>query len=208
VQVQVESEALAYWYLRLNGYLTTTNFVIHPDEGRNQETDADVLGVRFPYRAENMRRPMKDDPSVVGAPGKVHIVIAEVKSGICALNGPWTKPERKNMVRVLRAIGVFHSKEADTAAKALYETGKYSGSKSDVSLLCFGRDKSDTVSQTYPAVPQITWNQALTFIFNRFREYRREKSSHPQWDKTGHTLWNASDATREVAVFLQQVSVR
>src|SRR2546421_2682459 len=59
--VEIKSEQLAYWYLRLNGFLSIPNFVVHPDEGRRQRTDVDLLAVRFPYRSENLRRPMRDD---------------------------------------------------------------------------------------------------------------------------------------------------
>lgn len=47
-------ERLAYWYFRLNGFLTTENFIVHPDEGKDQRTDADLLAVRFQHRAENV----------------------------------------------------------------------------------------------------------------------------------------------------------
>ena len=49
----VSSEALGYWFLRPNGFLTIPNFAVHPDAGSQQGTDVDVLGVRFPYRREN-----------------------------------------------------------------------------------------------------------------------------------------------------------
>ena len=32
----VSSEALGYWFLRLNGFLTIPNFVVHPDTGSQQ----------------------------------------------------------------------------------------------------------------------------------------------------------------------------
>ena len=54
-------ERLAYWYFRLNGFLTTENFIVHPDRGPNQRTDADLLAVRFAHRKENLVRPMTDD---------------------------------------------------------------------------------------------------------------------------------------------------
>ena len=206
--VDIDSEALAYWYLRLNGFLTTANFVVHPDSGSNQETDADVLGVRFPHRAENLVRPMKDDKFFTEDHGKILIVIAEVKTGRCNLNGPWTQPNRGNMVRVLRAIGPFKSKESELAAKGLYENGSYSNQRYKISLLCFGREKNEDVSQKYPSVRQILWPEVLAFIYNRFREYRREKSSHPQWDKAGHSLWSASDTSTDVQTFIDGIRVR
>jgi hypothetical protein len=45
-------EQLAYWYFRLNGFVTTVTFGVHPEEGSEQRTDVDVLGVRSPHRAE------------------------------------------------------------------------------------------------------------------------------------------------------------
>ena len=48
-------DAVAEWFLRLNGFFTVVNFVIHPiepNEASLQRTDADVVGVRFPYRQE------------------------------------------------------------------------------------------------------------------------------------------------------------
>jgi hypothetical protein len=88
VIMDISSEQLAYWYLRLNGFLTIPNFVVHPDQGGNQETDVDVLGVRFPYREENLGLPMEDEKHFRKFPDKAFITIAEVKSGRCGLNGP------------------------------------------------------------------------------------------------------------------------
>ena len=59
--MRIRSEDLGYWYFRLNGCLTTTNFVVHPEEGQEQRTDVDVLAARFPYRAELLLNPMEDD---------------------------------------------------------------------------------------------------------------------------------------------------
>jgi len=42
-------ETIAYWFFRLNGCATITNFVVHPDRRGSQRTDVDVLAVRFPY---------------------------------------------------------------------------------------------------------------------------------------------------------------
>jgi hypothetical protein len=47
--VEISSERLAYWFLRLNGFLTIYNFIVHPEEadlrgGYPQQTDVDVMG--------------------------------------------------------------------------------------------------------------------------------------------------------------------
>ncbi len=111
------------------------------------------------------------------------------------------------MTRVLRAVGVFQSKEAGIAAKSLYELGHYANQRHKVSLMCFGREISLTVRKDYPTVNQVIWSDVLRFIYNRFREYRREKSSHQQWDQTGHTLWNASEHSKSVDDFVYQIDI-
>ena len=50
----LDPEKVAYWYLRLNGFLQIENFVVHPERRGGQRTDADLLAVRFPYRAERL----------------------------------------------------------------------------------------------------------------------------------------------------------
>lgn len=203
--MSLDHEALGYWYLRLNGYLTTVNFIVHPDQGRNQETDADILGVRFPYRAENLHQPMKDAPAMIGHAGQIQVVIAEVKTGRCALNGPWTKPERQNMNRILHAIGPIQSKHVPEAAKNLYEHGYFDHKNISVRLLCLGREASEEITASYPAVPQITWRKVTDFIYERFSKYRRQKVSHQQWDAGGHQLWDAFESCRDAEEYAEEI---
>lgn len=63
-------EQLALWYLRLNGYLTVPNFVLHPDTPGSERTDADLLAVRFPYSGEVAGTPMRRDDILVRQDGK------------------------------------------------------------------------------------------------------------------------------------------
>lgn len=118
-------ERLAYWYFRLNGFLTTENFIVHPDRGDRQQTDADLLAVRFCHRVENLECPMEDDPRVACCDQFVNVVIAEVKTGYCALNGPWTEPSRGNMRRVLSATGCIARDLLEHASQSLYKKGKW-----------------------------------------------------------------------------------
>jgi hypothetical protein len=187
---EISSEKLAYWYLRLNGFLTITNFIVHPDFGRSQRTDVDILGCRFPYRQELLENSMLDDESIILSNGKTTIVIAEVKRRVCNLNGPWTKPEMKNMQRVLHAVGAFHDQEISAVASGLYEKGTYENKTHLITLLCFGEQKNPEIEKTHPAVPQILWNDVLAFIFKRFKSYMMQKSMHPQWDSDGRYLWD------------------
>jgi hypothetical protein len=188
--VEITAEKLAYWYLRLNGFLTTQNFVVHPDSGRDQRTDADILGIRFPYRAELSPNPMRDESLFATVKDKPYIVIAEVKKGRCKLNGPWTDPKLENLQRVLKAIGALPDSEIEPAAKDIYTKGIFSNKEYHVSLVCFGKRRNSTVSKALPEVPQILWDSVLKFIFSRFTAYERQKVSHGQWDEAGKSLWD------------------
>lgn len=98
----MKAEKVAYWYFRLNGFLQLENFIIHPGVRGGQRTDADILGVRFPYRAErfvdNPGDIMRDDAKTLNlSDTQIDIVVAEIKTGRVALNGPWTEEQRQNI---------------------------------------------------------------------------------------------------------------
>lgn len=205
--MHIEAEALAYWYLRLNGFLTTVNFVVHADHGPQQETDVDILGVRFPFRMENLQRPMEDSRRFANAQVKPLIAIAEVKAKRCQLNGPWTKPDRRNMQRILGAIGVFPEQGLEAVARQLYGVGWFESDQLRVVLMCFGNEASDEVKGRCPDVPQILWPEVLSFIYQRFENYRREKVAHDQWDDNGKALWDAFEDSRTEPQFLAEVRV-
>ena len=112
------AERLAYWDFRLNGFLTTENFIVHPDIDPNQRTDADLLAGRFAQRSENLSRPMKDDLTVASCKTFANVIIAEVKTGACALNGPWTNPRAEDMKRVLKAVGCVPESAIELACDA------------------------------------------------------------------------------------------
>lgn len=212
----MSSEDLGYWFLRLNGFLTIPNFVVHPDAGNLQGTDVDVLGVRFPFRKENRQRPMVDSDRFRLHRAKTYVALAEIKTGVCRLNGPWTAPERENMQRVLSALGMLAPHEIEYAAREIYDKGHFENQLYYVSMVCFGSDPRDEITEQYPRVPQILWPEVKEFIWNRFSKYRNQKSGHGQWDEVGKGLWDLAmrrdpDTGREVtkerfAELLQVVS--
>jgi hypothetical protein len=87
-------EKLAQWYLRLNGFLTWDNFVVHsPDGSSLQRTDVDVIGVRFRHRCELIGNgQLSDDDWLNTWVSHNILVLAEVKPGQCKLNGPTRDP--------------------------------------------------------------------------------------------------------------------
>jgi hypothetical protein len=203
---KLDFEKVAYWYFRLNGCLTIPNFVVHPDRGRDQETDVDIIAVRFPFRAENLLRPMKDDPDIARDGLRTRIIFAEVKTSVCSLNGPWTNKDRRNMQRLLSAVGVFPKDMIESVAQSLYERGFYNDSHYHTSLFCVGSVRNPQVTADYPDVPQKTWDQVAEFIFNRFAMYKDQKVSHQQWDETGKRLWDVFRKAKDLEEFQQLVA--
>lgn len=192
----MKSEDVGLWYLRLNGFLTIPNFVVHPESGRNQRTDIDVLGVRFPHRRELLENPMKDDPDLLPPADRVFLAITEIKRGPCALNGPWTNPDLQNMERVLSAVGLFASKTVRNVAKHLYQIGAFTDKQRHAAFLCVGNAASESIRKTHREARQVTWEDVFRFIFRRFTTYYPRKLSHGQWDATGRALWRSFERSR------------
>ena len=193
--VTLTTESVAYWFFRLNGCLTITDFVVHPDpvdhhRQAGQRTDADILAVRFPYRAEffhtNQGAPMEDHQSLTPDGVRIDVIIAEVKASRCKLNGPWTNPARENMQRVLYAIGPFVQASVPTIADALYRDFIYRDEEFRVRLFAIGNAKS---AKLHSSVVQMTWNDILGFIYQRFSIYQRVKADHSHWDDAGKYLY-------------------
>lgn len=206
--MKFKSEQLAYWYLRLNGFLTIQNFIVHPDKGVEQRTDADIIGVRFPYRAELQQVRMRDDELFAKVKDKPFVVIAEVKRNICDLNGPWTEPQKENLQRVLRALGMFPSHEIETAAREIYTSGTYFATRYQISLICFGKSRNNKLAERFQNVPQVLWDQVLGFIYIRFRTYKTQKASHGQWDKAGQRLWEAVWQNNTMDEFRKAITIQ
>lgn len=189
----LKTEDVAYWYFRLNGFFQIENFVVHPSRRGSQRTDADLLAVRFPHRAERLIDDpddiMQDDVAGIGLEDDlVDILIVEIKASRCALNGPWTEDERENVHRVLAAIGCFPPHLIHEAAHAIYREGVYRKPPLRVRLIAVGRYRDDELLERFPEVKQLVWEEMLSFIWDRFNKYRRQKTQVQQWNHTGRRL--------------------
>ena len=182
-------ERLAYWYLRLNGFLALANVMIHPEVGKNPRGEIDVLGVRFPHRSELLVNSMQDDPRFT-ADDKPLIVLGEVAQGRAKVNRTWLAPEARNMERILRLVGAFPLQRVGEIAATLYEQGTYTDENYDLVVTAFGASPNPVLAQDLPQVPQITWREVATFIYERFHQHRNAKHYHAQWDEAGHELWD------------------
>jgi hypothetical protein len=207
------TEKVAYWFFRLNGCLTIENFVVHPDSlvhpgsFGGQLTDADILGIRFPHRSEGPpSRPMHDHPQLMCE--LPLLFIAEVKLRRCELNGPWTRPEAGNMARVLRAVGLHPRTEVEAVAEALYNTGRYRGDQSEARLYALGDEVDPALSRRRPGVYQLTWDEILGFVHDRFTAYRSVKADHQQWGFVGRRLYDLVEDERDRKRFIRRLRAR
>lgn len=206
--MDIASESIAYWFFRLNGFMTIQNFVVHPDVGRMQRTDVDVLGVRFPHRAENQARPMDDHPEFSDA-ARLQVVLVETKRSRCEFNDTWTDPTKGNLERILHAAGVHEASDVPTVAAALYATGVSTDAELRTRLVAVGATEDAGIRARCADVPQLLWaRDVLPFIHHRFWSYRNEKRMHNQWDADAHNLFNAVLQSRgDATAFIANVNI-
>ncbi len=182
------TEKILYWYLRLNGFYTFANFIIHNERGESVQTEIDVAGVRFPERKENLERPMQDE---IEDTSKIFFIIAEATTGNCKINDKWQKASViKSVITSLGVVRANHE-DLDAIVSDICKNGFYDF-KDEVrcfSFLSVGK-KKDTLRREYEKVPQYTWEEILKFIYIRFDKYSKEKADHGQWDETGKFLWD------------------
>ena len=152
VSDHLDPEKVAYWYFRPNGFLQIENFVVHPERRVGQRTDADLLAVRFPFRAERLfddpNDIMADDVQQLALSGDlIDVVIVEVKRNQpCTLNGPWTRQDRQNVHRVLAAIGCLPTGRINGAAADIYRAGIHaSGTGLRIRLVAVGVNAVETL---------------------------------------------------------------
>jgi hypothetical protein len=206
---RLNPERVAYWYFRLNGFLQIENFVVHPERRGGQRTDADLLGVRFPFRAERLfddpNDIMADDAQNLRLSGDlIDMVIAEVKTNRpCTLNGPWTQHDRRNVHRVLAAIGCLPPNLIEKTASDIYRTGSHrTNTPLRIRLVAVGRVRSDELAARYPEVTQLIWAEMLTFVWNRFDRYRQQKTQVDQWAPDGRTIKDLADRSKDAQDFV------
>ena len=119
------------------------------------------------------------------------LVVAEVKAGLCDLNGPWSDPAKGNLTYALGAVGVLPPKKVAAACEALYAGSAYEADGCRIRLFALGRTRNDKLAG---GVVQVEWRDVLGFVWDRFTAHSRAKADHPQWDETGQRLWNDSVA--------------
>ncbi len=171
-------ETLAYWYLRLNGFLLIQDFVLHENaQGTVQPSDIDMLGIRFPYVREPIGGQADDWDEWLRArvgPGFVDspiAIICEVKTGPCDTAALERAFSKDRLSTALNRIGVW--KATDQIASSLVSVSSF---RQDMWVLMKVAFVGDNVRS--PLFNTIRLKQADGFIKRRVERYRDRKYAH------------------------------
>src|SRR5208282_5531027 len=136
-------EQLCTWYLRLNGYLTISNFYAHDRKATLGEID--VIGVRFPNSQELH---FKDSSALMIPVGKTDVVLVESEKGnIGADENPWKSRTKEALEYAIRRVGIVPPEDLDKACEAIKNTGHFSGKDFCVRALCCGHSVSADIEK-------------------------------------------------------------
>ncbi|WP_069588811.1 hypothetical protein [Neomoorella thermoacetica] len=125
------AEALAYWYLRLNGFFLIENFVLHrfDQENKSGSADADLLGIRLPHVYETVGGQKQDWDYERFKSWDIDLskdylgVIVEVKSGQNFDKEELLKAfNHKRLVSAIKRCGMFPRSKAAEIANQLKES--------------------------------------------------------------------------------------
>ncbi len=191
-------EQLCTWYLRLNGYLTITNF--HEHDRHRTIGEIDVIGVRFPHSRE---LDFEDDIAYLQImPGKIDVVLAEAEKGdINEQNNPWKLRTKGALEYAIRRIGIVSPEEFEKACTSLYEARQFTRDGLSLHAVCCGRSVDNNLEKQ--GITSLEWTRILAFIQNRFQNNAKLKAQHEQWDWFGQYLWEqlAESSSRNEAAF-------
>jgi len=192
----LDAEDIAYWYLRLNGFLCLRNFLVHGDRRGEIRTDIDVVGVRMKHRREHLKDPMRDAEWVEDAKRTI-VVFCDAKTNARDFNAAWTLHQRYILESFLALVGAVPENLWAQTARELYETGRSEPSPDVlVTVLLVNHDPRGQAPTRLRSAQVIQLADAFRFVHRRFNKYRQIKRENSQWEASGHALWNLFEKHR------------
>lgn len=184
------AERIAYWFFRLNGCMTTQNFILHPDSGEDVRTEVDLIAVRFPHRRElrTADQPMEDHEMFLEHGGLIQAYLVDASTGTCKLSSKWRNRERRDLEAIIDAMGFFDVEQQPHAIESLYENALCECAPVRLQFVAVGRQKSPDLYRSMRSVEQLTWDEILSWMYQRLSLYRLQKKYNRRWDQIGITL--------------------
>jgi hypothetical protein len=167
-------ERIAYWYLRLQGFLLVEDFVLHSGSQIDRTADADLLAVRHMYWEEKIDgKALLPDTGLetqLAARKKNVGLIVQVKTGTESRAGRAFECER--LVYALRFLGIAPPEQVSELATALSNKASVEWKPDwEIAKLLIAEDPNDDRALTVPL------NDALNFVCARLAEHRDRKSA-------------------------------
>jgi hypothetical protein len=148
---------------------------------------------------------MADDSLLTGI-DETHLrtvfVLVEAKTGLCNINGPWSKRLGENMQRVIRRLGFADESCVDSIAAQMYDSARWEGSHHVLQYVCVGARKNDGRQRQFPDLLQIDWSEMADFLWSGFGDFPEKlpdgRPVHAQWPDFGrkYGAWFAGEFTR------------
>ena len=191
----MRAEEVAQWYFRLNGFFLIRGFIVHPDHAKDKDkdkgalTEADLLGIRLRHSTEkywksahnkNKSSNVPDDALLtdINKDSCKHLaVMVEVKSGLCAINGPWThgigldNKSKSNMGRALMRMGHIPPGEINDGVSKMHQHLRYESNEFVTQYIAIGRTVDSNLRDKYPRLIQITFDNIGSFLCTRFKSF-------------------------------------
>jgi hypothetical protein len=174
------AEILAYWYLRLNGFIPLNNLVVHRDEHGfiKHSADIDLIAIRFPYVFEEVGgRP--DDWDYEGLfnyinGNSIHltnICIVEVKSGKCSHDDIENSFSEERLLYAINRVGILTQKQNSDIVSKQLQSHKYFTFYDDIIFYKLAITKNEV-----PGIwINLTLDKIQAFIYNRMQKYKGDK---------------------------------
>lgn len=184
-------------YLRLNGYFTVPNFIIHAadDPARilnghvGNHTESDVLAIRMPYSIERTGGlTIENDPALVsGDTGRIDVIIGEVKSGKSTKpNKVWIDPSNPAPIEyIIRFVGLFKDdSQVQTVSAKLLTDYRFEDSSHRIRHVLFGRIPNRHYQEK--GIQFITYKEMARFLIEHRQCWVENRigsaSTHDQWE--------------------------
>ena len=183
--------ALVQSYLRVNGYLTVTEYPVveavpAPHGGFQAATDLDVLAFRFGHSCTLMPErggvngspdgatcPVETDPALDVRPGVPDMIIGEVKEGRATLNRAATNPNV--LAAAITRFGCCEPEHAADLVKRLIRDGHamthHGHSPHRVRLVAFGALPPETASRVGGRFQVVLLGDIVAFLRDHIRRH-------------------------------------